>query len=55
MPRDGFQTKTGIMQKKYLPRYAARIGKPLLMDYISVTYPICFNLKYKIYKILVTK
>ena len=42
MPRDGFATKSGIMQKKYLPQYAAMIRKPMLMDNISVTYPILF-------------
>lgn len=42
MPGDGFSTKAGIMQKKYSPRYVAGIGKPMLMNYISVTYPILF-------------
>ena len=42
MPRDGFPTKAGITQKKYSPRYAARVDKPMLMDNISVTYPILF-------------
>jgi hypothetical protein len=42
MPRDGLPTKAGIIQKKYLPQYAARIRKPMLMDYISVAYPIWF-------------
>ncbi|PVX47418.1 hypothetical protein C8C85_3359 [Flavobacterium sp. 103] len=42
MAHDGFPTKAGIMQKKYSPRYAAMVRKPMLMDYIPVAYPILF-------------